>query len=451
MKRLYLLFMAAILGATGALAEVALDSASYAAGYQFALMTTMNQNEMMQSDEDFKEFIKGLECYADFVSLKNDTSYLTGVTMAPSMIMTDIMTDSTLITDIEMSRFHPCILSGLREVADGKIGLPADTIAAREILDKYGANPTPDYDSQCKYYTATGIMAPFSHDVQTIFDDMTRCPGRAINRQMVAKGMTDVIKSMFLEEKTAYDLGRSMAFVISFNNFITGISFDFPSYIAGVKAALGLGPQPLSEKQIRQILFPDDSLKYHVDWTVTAARVAGRNAPCSQTFDDLLKKAGLDNTDSSELIVETPDTYYRVYNEIMKEAENYKLPTGYKWFCINNNAITTAGIMETAGSFTAKVQEAEVGADAGYPYVSWTFDDAAAAKWADFTGANTGKCVVLEINGLPVCSPRINTQIDGGTCRLDILSTENILQILDGAREVNDQKDLHAIEVIEVE
>lgn len=451
MKRLYLLFLAAILSATVALAEVAPDSAFYAAGYQFALTATMCQNELMHGDADFKEFIKGQECYTDFVSLKNDTSYLTGVIMAPSMIMTDIMTDSILITDIEMSRFHPCILSGLREVADGKIELPADTIAAREILDKYGANPATDDDSQCKYYTATGIMAPFHPDVQTIFDDMTRCPGRTVNRQMVAKAMTDVIESMFMDEKTAYDLGRSMAFVISFKNFITGIPFDFPSYIAGEKAALGIGPQLLSGKQIRQILFPDDSLKYQVDWTVTAARVAGRNAPCSQAFNDLLKKAGLDNTDSSELIVETPDTYFRVYNEIMKEAENYKLPTGYKWFCFNNNAITTAGIMETASSFTAKVQEAEVGAVAGYPYVSWSYDDATAAQWADFTGANIGKCVVLEINGLPVCSPRINTQIDGGTCRLDNLSTENILQILDGAREVNDQKDLNAIEVIEVE
>ena len=250
--------------------------------------------------------------------------------------------------------------------------------------------------------------------------------------------------------ESSYDMGKFIA--------LTGTTFEkrgpslhYPSFITGAKAFLGLGENLISRGRIEQIFMQqyfynsepvtyDDKLAeleeidiephtpYHVDWSVTAATVANDKSPVSNTFHNLLKRIRIeDNPIPEVLMVRISDKDGRYYIAASEALRFYPLSKGYKWFCGRSNGTdTTIGIIETSPTFSARAHEAMVDYEFGTISIQWTYKDADAKKWARFTQANTGRHVALEINGIFMLAPRINSEISGADCCIDEAAPEII-------------------------
>lgn len=486
MKRLYLLILSAVVGFSAIRAGETIDSLSYATGYMHTTSLMAGENKLMQNREDFENFIHGLEDNLVGLELMSDSSYMISFMLGGMQGV--FITDGVNLEKKENLPRFECIIAGLRKVAVNDIILPADTIAAKTILEKYSRKETRpedlDAETRCQFYTSYGIMKAFAPGLQKYIDETVPGTQCIENRQAYAAGMAYVLESMIHQPKNAYDLGKTIAKSIPLSAFDNHNNIDIPSYIAGAKAALGLGLQLIPREKVEQIIWDEkfisaDELndtsynvkeldlqrlddvtnrlevdfdkRYRVDWNVTVSRIPSVAEPCMKAFFALLQQSGINSDVISQLIIHTPDPSGNLYNHVTGAFRDFPLPEGYKWFCRNDTTGLTVGIMDTSREFKSTLNEAYVDFDpnSGSVRVCWRFPESDIIEWGRFTESNIGKYVAVEIDGTFMNSPKVNAQISSGACSLSDLMPDEINNLFKDAREIPDLTP-DTFEVIEI-
>lgn len=471
-------------GISAVSASEPIDTLSYAFGHQLTLGTMAGKNDLMQSERDFEDYIRGVEDRIGSVALMSDSSYMMSYLMGAMEAV--FMTDGMHTAKTEELPPFACIVAGLRKVGNGEISLPADTIAAmgliNELSEKEGVRPSElDEETRSRFFTAYGLMTPFRHGLQQYIEELnpgTRC---VADRQAFALGMADALESATEPPKSAYDIGRLVSISVMLTA-MDGEGFDLDSFVAGAKAAVGQGEEIIPRESVEQILERkymqeddaavevvelDDRYEkiaeyldkldvspftlYKVDWVVTAGAVAALTAPGTDEFCGLLSRLGIsDGQIAGCLMAQAEDEDGQLYAAALSAIGDCPLPEGYKWFCGRTNGTDlTVGVMETVPAFRAGVHEAmfEFVVRTGVVSVPWTYDVADVLQWAKFTEANIGKYVAVEINGKFMFAPKVNQRISGGRCSIYGLSAEEINRLFSGAEKAD--KDVEVVELEE--
>lgn len=480
------LILLLVTGVSSANASETIDSLSYVLGHQYTLATMAGKNEMMQCESDFFDYIRGIEENYRSVTQINDSSYM--VSYILGAIEAIFITDGVHGKKKEDLPPFSCIISGLRKVENGEISLPADTVAAKAVLNRYcgeGMNPENlDADICCKFFEAYGTLKAYQPGLQEYIDDLNPGTSCVADRKAYAAGMADVLEVYSKAPHTAYDMGRFVAFSVNLNA-MENDSPDMFSFVAGAKAALGLGEQFIPRDEVEELLNQryvkefgvaaplDDTenfetvmeyydkidvefdTQYSVNWTVTAGTVADVETDAYRSFLDVTSVLDIENDCIQGILMsQSRDKSRLLYDTALCEIEKFPLPEGYKWFCGRNiDGQTTIGVMRTNPQFKATVNKASVNFDpvSGMINVEWKFDTAGALKWAEFTAANVGKHIAMEINGEFMFAPKVNQQISGGACSINSLSPEEINSLFKDSNKVVNQTPIDTIEVIEIE
>lgn len=474
MKRLCLLLAALLAGINAIIASEKIDSLSYALGNKYTLSAKAENSDLMQGDSDFKEYLRGFEGYIHQIERMNDSAYR--VSYALGAMDAIFKTDGMRHLEKEDLPPVPCIVAGLRKVADGDISLPTDTVAAMDIIKRYrykDVNPAElDKDSLCMFFTAYGIMKAYQPGLQQYIDGLPT-KGCKENRQAFATGMADMYELFMNNPETAHDLGRSIAMSVNIG-LMEGSTADAASVLAGAKAALGLAEQIISPEEVEEVLSRPrvqehdgaeptvyegasesrmmeyrDKLdmefetSFSVDWNVTAGAVADNETEAFGAFYDVVSMLNINDDRLGGLLMAQPlDSDGVIFETASAIIGNYPLPEGYKWFCRRNDGRTTmVGIMRSEPSFVAKVRSATVdyNAAADAINVTWVFEGDDALKWSELTEANIGRPLDLEIDGEIMFAPMVNSQIEGGHCAISGLAPEEVNRLFKNARKVTDE------------
>lgn len=453
-----------------AVASERIDSLSYAYGHQYTLATMAGKNDMMQTEEDFRDFIRGLEDNIGNLRQMADSSYMVSYCIGAmeAVFMTDGMHNKK---KEDLPPFN-CIISGLRKVGEGKINLPADTIAARYFLNRHGDDDKkalyPDKETECEFFTSYGIMKGFQPGLQQYIDGLnpgTRC---VENRQAFATGIADILEAYAIPPATAYDQGRMIALSVNLTS-IEQDPIDTASFVAGAKASLGLGTQIIPRYEVEEILNlqfgqqakaagavdyevyasrlgeyidrieVEPECPYRVDWRVTAGAVAELGSLPTEIFNKVVSELKISEDVLSGILMASPlDEDGSLFETVSVVIGKYPLPNGFKWFfgCMDGLQ-TTIGLMRTEPEFVAEVHKASVELDrtSRMLNVQWTFDDSDALRWAEFTEASIGKHVAVEINGKYMFAPRVNQRISGGRCAISDLTPEEVNSLFKNAEK----------------
>lgn len=405
-------------GADFAVASERIDSVSYAFGHQYTLGIMAGKNDMMQTEQDFKDYIRGLEENIGKTKQMTDSSYMLSYSLGAMEAV--FMTDGIHNKKKEaLPPFH-CIISGLRKAGEGKINLPADTIAARDFLNRHSDDDKKasdlDKETECEFFTSYGIMKAYQPGLQQYISGLkpgTKC---VENRQAFATGMADILEAYTIPPATAYDQGRMIALSMNLTS-IEQDQFDPASFVAGAKASLGLGPQIIPRDEAEEIL----NRQYEQQ-----AKAAG-----AVDYEVYANKLG-EYIDRLEIELACP---YHVDWKVTARAM----------------AEPGSAMTETGPEFVARVHEATVELDStsGMLNVQWTFDEPATLKWAEFTEASIGKHVAVYINGKYMFAPRVNQRISGGRCAISNLTPEEINTLFKNAEKVAPQHPADTIEIID--
>ena len=127
--------MTLLIGMGSAAAAEKTDSLSYAYGYQYTIATMAGKNDMMQSEQDLRDYIRGLEEKDPDLIQMNDSSYMISYLIGATEAV--FMTDGVHHKKKEDLPPFSCIITGLRKVGEKKICLPADTVAAMSVINRY--------------------------------------------------------------------------------------------------------------------------------------------------------------------------------------------------------------------------------------------------------------------------------------------------------------------------
>ncbi|MDE7081885.1 MAG: hypothetical protein K2O78_09565 [Muribaculaceae bacterium] len=481
-----ILSLSAVVG--NAMAPEGIDSLSYAYGHQYTLATMAGKNELMQSDEDFRDYIRGLEDVGRNRIQMNDSSYMVSYILGAMEAV--FMTDGMHHKRKEDLPPFSCIIAGLRKVGDGNVSIPSDTIAAIDLINRYskGVNRPVDLDEdeKCSFFTAYGIMKAYQPGLREYAEELKHGTSYKENRQAYATGMADILEAYTEAPKSAYDMGRMVSLSMTLTAIEDSpIDIDYRSFVAGAKASLGLGQQIIPRDEVEEIFTRQfeiqsdatdgidyaanfekvmeitDRLRiepfnqYQVNWKVTAAPVAGFATPPTGIFENLVSELNIsDSVLSGMLMAQAPDADSRIYETASVAIGKYTLPDGFKWFCgRNDDALTTIGIMNTESVFAADVDTASVDIDTASCIVSvqWDFNADDAIKWAKFTEACIGRHVAVEIDGRFMFAPRVNQQITGGRCAVAGLTSDEINLLFGDAEKGVGQESVDTIEIIEMD
>lgn len=485
MKLITTLILTLFAGLNIAIASEKLDSLSYAYGHQYTLATMAGKNDLMQSEQDFKDYIRGLEEKNFNLVQMNDSSYMMSYSLGAMEAI--FMTDGIHHKKKEDLPPFPCIIAGLRKVGDGKISLPGDTVAAMDLINRYSDKDTRtkdlDEDIKCKYFMAYGIMKAYQPGLQKYINEMN--PGTACteNRQAFATGTADVLEAYTEPPKSAYDMGRSIALSMSLTS-LERAPVDYTSFVAGAKAALCLGEQIIPRDEVDEIfnrqfeqqveasenidyeanfekigdyvekLEIEPFNQYNVEWKVTTRTVTNSGDGPTDIFTKVASELNVqEDVLNGILMAQLSDEDGRVYEGALMAIKNNRLPDGYNWFCGRTyGSRTTIGIMQTKSEFVVEVHSASVDIDTGSGMINvqWSFDGADAIKWAEFTEENIGNHVALEINDKFMFAPMVNQQITGGRCAISGLTPEEINSLFSNAEKIVNKEPLDAIEIIDL-
>ncbi|MDE6150835.1 MAG: hypothetical protein K2G12_02455, partial [Prevotella sp.] len=199
--------------------------------------------------------------------------------------------------------------------------------------------------------------------------------------------------------------------------------------------------------------------QYAVNWDITVSHVASDTVSVADDFGNLLRKSDMEGEKyDGILLAQTLDENGYLYDAILSAIKNTPLTEGYKWFYGRNyDNELVVGIMETSAQFKAKAVEASVALEISLTgntqnkfVMPWKFDAKGTATWSQFTVANIGKFVAIEINGMFVNAPRIMNQITTGTSSAYGLFPEKVNQLFTGATMIATDKAAYEIEVIKM-
>lgn len=453
-----------------------LDTLSYVLGHQYTLGLMAGKNELMETETDFKDYLRGLEDFLSDNSAERDSAYIFSYSLGG--IQGVFMTDGRSEEDLRQSL--PCIVKGLRRVADGSIVLPDDTIKAREVLKR-----TAKGKEDCEFFTAIGIFKAYPIGLQEYLEEMAPGKGLTADVQAYREGMIDVLKIGAIgEPKTAYDLGKLVASVLQLpsaglNNFQ---NLHKASILSGAKAALRLGDDLIPREQVENFLeniesYPhyveDDGLsdeqlqnlldfkealniqhdtKYSVNWHVKASPVAEEG--CSETgkFEAFLRAHLPDADGIPGILMATVSADSILLNKVSSTIKEIPLSRGFKWFCYRNNSSEVkVGIVRTNSEFEALVDQAwiDFSPQTHTFQLVWRLDPGVAAVWSQFTEDNIGKTIALQINGETVMAPKVNIAITSGDCTAIDLTPETVNLLFKNAVPIAEESPTILIETIE--
>lgn len=418
MKLITTIILTLFAGAGFAVASERIDSVSYAFGHQYTLGIMAGKNDMMQTEQDFKDYIRALEDNIGNMREMTDSSYMMSYCLGAmeAVFMTDGLHHKK---KEELPPFH-CIISGLRKVGEGKINLPADTIAARDFLNRHSDDDKKasdlDKETECEFFTSYGIMKAYQPGLQQYINGLKPGTSCVENRQAYATGMADILEAYSIPPATAYDQGRMIALSMNMTS-IEQDPIDPASFVAGAKASLGLGPQIIPRFEAEEIL--------------------------NRQFEQQAKAAGAVDY----------EVYASKLGEYINRLEIEPACPYYVDWKVTARAVAEPGpaLTETEPEFVAQVHEATVELDStsGILNVQWIFDEPDALKWAEFTEASIGKHVAVYINGKYMFAPRVNQRISGGRCAISDLTPEEINSLFKNAEKVAPQHPVDTIEIID--
>lgn len=464
--------------------DAPIDTISYALGQQYTLGSMAGENRLMQEKKDFEEYVRALEDFLPEKILLNDTAYITSYVLGgmQGVFMTDGRSQKDLMQEL------PCVVKGLRKVADGSIVLPEDTIQAMKVINRYKPITATELerDQRCEYLTAVGIMTAFRPGLQEYVDEMA--PGKQLtaNRQAFVAGMSDLLDIVIIgEPTTAYDFGKMIAgsVKIGFIKLDNFFDFDKASFIAGAKAALRLGeeliPRDVAEAafdkmagnlpfekegldhdRFDKLMEYRDSLKveldtpYSVYWKVKASPVAYDKSSEAKIFNEFLEVFLPDASAVPGALMTIVPGNSELLSQLSSAMEKSPLGNGYKWFCYRNtNTELTIGILCNESVFEAIAGEASIDFNShfGTFQMSWKYDKGSAALWEQFTGDNIGKNVAVEINDRFIMAPKVNTSITSGVCAASDVLPEIVNELFKDAIPIVKEIEEIPVEPIESE
>lgn len=447
-----------------------LDSLSYAMGYHITLdLIEHDRYEFIRNTADSSLLIKGYEDGLNTVKLVEDSVVCISYYMGSNA-------------------FHPvyslskedvrCLIGGLYKVYEGRLKLPEDTVAAMqhiEGLDGYAGSEIPQ-DESCSFYSAYAVLMPFMMARQGYYMDSDE-PEIRLNPKYIAKGMMDTL-DLLIAPENAFDLGRKIAnsLVIKFvaPQFGRAKSKICPDlFLAGAKVALGEGDELMAHYEaaslmdnwmadirgdFRENTMPDQDYEavpvevmgldmevnclYDVDWDVAAYRVAkvSDDRLMAEVFRSVVADVdGFAIDEDCIAWIRDPTMEQIVEIECMLATIN--LPERFEWFSGMRDGNTfNFGVAETEGQFNAKVDKAYVFVDRfDAPEIRFTFDNSEptrqALAWEKFTEANIGRMIEMEINGIFVMVPKVQSAITSGQCMVAGLPFDIINLLFADARK----------------
>lgn len=455
------------------------DTLSYAAGNHITQSILAEDSTFNLRDEaQAREYIRGLEENMPEVMLSPDSTFRINYAIGS---MQGIFLSDHILHKAEGQRPPlDCIMSGLRMVAEQKLTLPDDSIAAREYMQSLPETTDPldlPEDEKCRYFTAWGIAYGLACDVQDYINTLSD-QHVAPNRYYFAQGMADAL-ALCIEPRSAFDLGRraGMVFYLSLLDVQdTPASINKSDYIDGAKAALGLADDKLSAQEIESYIvrmMGGDITEYYdkddisdirvyscepkdVRWQFEAYAPAMASDVPAEVLEAMkraiscMQSRGIESVaqDGNALLyLPAPDSQINPeqFKDAMKEGEKRvgKLPDGYR-FVYGEYAEADAlfGIVETVSKFESNIVNAVfnllVNEDSDTPCteISFHFGDESnyrqkAREWELFTQHNIGKTIVVLLNGEIVSAPRVNSAITSGACALPGLPAATINKLME--------------------
>lgn len=242
------------------------DTVSYAVGHQYSLALMAGKNDLMQEKKDFEEYVRGLDEHLTDMEAFRDSTYAVSYSLGGMQAI--FLTDGR--SEEENSAVMPCIAAGLRRVADGRIVLPDDTLAALAVIEQYADSVRPmelEPEARCAFFTAYGIMKAYQPGLQQYVDEMAFPHKLAANRQAYVRGMADLLETACVEPTTAYDLGRFVAQSVRIQ-FMNMNVCDKSSFLAGARAALWLADPLMPRGEVEGVFerkFREADGKYEFD------------------------------------------------------------------------------------------------------------------------------------------------------------------------------------------
>ena len=262
------LIMALLLSCIRGGAVEPIDTLSYSLGYTVTISLFAGENPLVTNEEEFSRYIAGIEeninivpnvdANEEFLGLNSDDpsfriSYSLGGMQAVFLF------DG--LEGRDASRMPPvdCIVAGLREVAEGRIVLPVDTVEASKVINSYGSDLDPltlEGERRCEFFKAYGIMKAMTPDIQEFIQGMAPEKGLIADRKAYAMGMANYLEeaSRVRVPENAYDLGKMIADA----RMIENIPFKLviPSFIEGARAVWGFGQPLIPFQRMTELLDP---------------------------------------------------------------------------------------------------------------------------------------------------------------------------------------------------
>lgn len=465
----WIFFICVILGA-----NAHIDSLSYALGYETSIGLLAGENKLMRSEQDFREYIRGLEENMPELSLLEDSVFT--VNYGVGTIQGIYLANSLEHTPDGKKPPLNCIIDGLRKVASDSHSLPNDTVdimcQLKEMRDSVAFASMGD-DEKCRFYTNYGIMKGFQSGLQELVNE-AGSNGIKADYKYYASGIADMLELLNSTIASAYDMGRmiGLAFWIRLRDFP---DISIRDYLLGAKAAFNLSEQLMSRDKVEELIQKiydkpavnvneesavptaisigereiESSTQLDVDWNVAVYTVPYREE-CPKDVTDCFDKA----LRSIEDKFVSGETYGVRFSDMVRFFPNHsaqrddvlkcvntfnrEIGDGYKMFCIRDlGGECTIGLVDMSHPFTAFVGSAFVEIiDGVHPIIDFSFrfgrEDHTdkTAEWAAFTKASIGRTVVMQINGKPVMAPVINNEITGGACSITVSSSEEVEYLL---------------------
>lgn len=441
------------------------DSLSYALGFAASAELLPGDNNLFRTDADLEAYISGLEQNVPSGTLVDDACYVRNYSLG--VMQGNYIANSLAQSYEDWKARVKCISSGVRKVADRSVSLPADTIGLTErlkVMDDTVALNRMTESEICDIYAGYGILNGLQPDLQQAID---RYGGNGVEAdyRYFASGIVDILDSM--NPASAYDLGRSSGKLLIINT-LAFPGFKLSDYINGAKAAFRLSPPLLSQQEVEAVIeaaFDKRESAYterekkkiisgdreyvsgdvcEVDWNVSCLSVPSSDEVSADIMEEYNRAISrlMDRFGIKNMIQLRFSEFMRFFREPAVERDeilkfikslNNNISQGYKLFCFRSlSGEWTIGLASEENPFEAHIGEAVVEVyDESQPIIglSFVFSDRV-EQWKNFTKANTGKTVVMEINDEAVMAPSINSEITTGVCSVSVSSIGEFIRLI---------------------
>ncbi len=437
------------------------DSLSYSLGFATSSELLSGDNDLFTSDTDAKDYISGIEKGVPSEALVDDTCYVKDYSMG--VMQGNYIANYLAQICVDWKPRVRCIIDGVRKVADKSVSLPADTIGMMERLtvltDTAAINRMTDTEI-CNLYVEYGIF----NGLQLI-TDRKGSEGIEADNMYSVHGIIDLLESM--DPTSAYDLGLSSGKLLVISK-LAFPGFKIDDYINGAKAGFRLSEPLLSRQEVEAVIEAAFDKRKSVDterekkkiksgdkeytsgdicsvnWNVSFLSVPSPGSVPSSLMADYNRAISriMERFGIKEMIQFRFSEFMKFFrepvvgrDELMRfiKSLNDSMAQGYKLICFQSvSGEWTIGLASEENMFNAQIGNVAIDIyDESQPVIglSFVFSDRV-EQWTEFTKANIGKPVVMEINGEAIMAPLINSEITRGACMVTVYSLDEFNRLL---------------------